>query len=261
MLAALVEDGKLTPDEAELARSVPVAEDVTVEADSGGHTDNRPLPVLLPMILELARSLSAQHGYTRAVRVGVGGGLGTPSAIAAAFGMGAAYVVTGSVNQAAVESALSDDGRRMLAEASMTDVAMAPAADMFEMGVESRCSREARCLPNVEKSSTGSSVPMTQSSQSLTKSGYPWSSGYLVGRLKKYGMKRCHSSKAVTLVRLSVPLKIQNTRWRLSSDGIFLWVLSGPVLGRRTVGAITRFGADPLWAPSTNGPEGAFLSP
>ena len=136
MLAALVEDGKLTPDEAELARSVPVAEDVTVEADSGGHTDNRPLPVLLPMILELARSLSAQHGYTRAVRVGVGGGLGTPSAIAAAFGMGAAYVVTGSVNQAAVESALSDDGRRMLAEASMADVAMAPAADMFEMGVE-----------------------------------------------------------------------------------------------------------------------------
>jgi len=136
MLAALVEDGKLTPDEAELARSVPVAEDVTVEADSGGHTDNRPLPVLLPMILDLARSLSAEHGYTRAVRVGVGGGLGTPSAIAAAFGMGAAYVVTGSVNQAAVESALSDDGRRMLAEASMTDVAMAPAADMFEMGVE-----------------------------------------------------------------------------------------------------------------------------
>ena len=136
MLASLVENGKLTPEEATLARLVPVAEDVTVEADSGGHTDNRPLSVLLPMILDLAQEMSVQFGYERPARVGVGGGLGTPSAIAAAFGMGAAYVVTGSVNQAAVESALSDDGRRMLATASMTDVAMAPAADMFEMGVE-----------------------------------------------------------------------------------------------------------------------------
>lgn len=136
MLAPLVDAGKLTAEEAALARLVPVAEDITVEADSGGHTDNRPLPVLLPMILDLAQDVSAEFGYAQPARVGVGGGLGTPAAIASAFATGAAYVVTGSVNQAAVESALSDDGRRMLATASMTDVAMAPAADMFEMGVE-----------------------------------------------------------------------------------------------------------------------------
>ena len=35
-------------DEAELAARVPVAEDITVEADCGGHTDNRPLAALLP---------------------------------------------------------------------------------------------------------------------------------------------------------------------------------------------------------------------
>ena len=136
MLAPLVEAGKLTVEEAALARLVPVAEDITVEADSGGHTDNRPMPVLLPMILDLAQEMAAQFGYARPARVGVGGGLGTPAALASAFAAGAAYVVTGSVNQAAIESALSDDGRRMLAGASMTDVAMAPAADMFEMGVE-----------------------------------------------------------------------------------------------------------------------------
>ena len=136
MLRPLVESGKLTEQEAELARRVPVAEDITVEADSGGHTDNRPLPVLLPMIIDLANEVSAQYGYAQPARVGVGGGLGTPAALAAAFAAGAAFVVTGSVNQAAVESALSEDGRRMLAQASMTDVAMAPAADMFEMGVE-----------------------------------------------------------------------------------------------------------------------------
>ncbi len=136
LLAPLVEAGKLSAEEAALAKLIPVAEDITVEADSGGHTDNRPLPVLLPSIIALAHEVAAEHGYSGSIRVGVGGGLGTPSAVAAAFAAGAAYVVTGSVNQAAIESGLADDGRQMLAQASMTDVAMAPAADMFELGVE-----------------------------------------------------------------------------------------------------------------------------
>ena len=50
--------------------------------------------------------------------------------------MGAAYVVTGSVNQGCVESGTSDAVRTMLAQAQQADVAMAPAADMFEMGVK-----------------------------------------------------------------------------------------------------------------------------
>jgi len=45
-------------------------------------------------------------------------------------------VMTGSVNQAAVESGLHADGREMLAKADLADVAMAPAADMFELGVQ-----------------------------------------------------------------------------------------------------------------------------
>jgi len=44
MLRALVERGQVTRAEADLAARVPLAEDVTVEADSGGHTDNRRLP-------------------------------------------------------------------------------------------------------------------------------------------------------------------------------------------------------------------------
>ncbi len=50
--------------------------------------------------------------------------------------MGAAYVVTGSVNQACVESGSSDFVREVLAKAGPADVTMAPAADMFEMGVQ-----------------------------------------------------------------------------------------------------------------------------
>ncbi|PZT73409.1 MULTISPECIES: PfaD family polyunsaturated fatty acid/polyketide biosynthesis protein [unclassified Streptomyces] len=136
LLDTLVAGGRLTREEADLAARVPVAEDVTVEADSGGHTDNRPLPVLLPRIAALRDTLCARFGYRRPVRVGAAGGLGTPDAVAAAFALGASYVVVGSVNQTAVEAGLSDEAKAMLCEADIADVAMAPAADMFELGVK-----------------------------------------------------------------------------------------------------------------------------
>src|SRR5690606_23391433 len=53
-----------------------------------------------------------------------------------AFALGAAFVLTGSVNQSCVESGLSEDGKRLLCQASLADVVMAPAADMFELGVD-----------------------------------------------------------------------------------------------------------------------------
>ncbi|MEQ9366786.1 MAG: PfaD family polyunsaturated fatty acid/polyketide biosynthesis protein [Leptospirales bacterium] len=136
ILSGLVSQAKLSAEEAQLASQLPVAEDFTCEADSGGHTDNRPLTVLLPMIMQLRDRLSAKYNYARSIRIGAAGGLGTPAAVAAAFGLGAAYVVTGSVNQAATESGLSPEGRVMLAGAGMADVVMAPSADMFEMGVK-----------------------------------------------------------------------------------------------------------------------------
>jgi PfaD family protein len=135
LLETLVRAGQLSTEEAALAAQVPVAEDITAEADSGGHTDNRPLAVLLPLLLALRDRLSQQHHYPRPIRVGAAGGLGTPAAVASAFSLGAAYVVTGSVNQAAIESGLADDGKHMLAEAGLADVMMAPCADMFELGV------------------------------------------------------------------------------------------------------------------------------
>jgi trans-AT polyketide synthase/acyltransferase/oxidoreductase domain-containing protein len=136
MLDALVAQGKLTSLEAELAEHVAVAEDITVEADSGGHTDNRPLVAMFPIITALRDAMMAQHRFARPIRVGAGGGLGTPDGVAAAFSLGAAYVLTGSVNQSAIESGLSEDGRLMLAKAGVADVVMAPAADMFELGVK-----------------------------------------------------------------------------------------------------------------------------
>jgi PfaD family protein len=135
LLRELVAAGDLAEAQADLAARVPVAEDITAEADSGGHTDNRPLTVLLPILTQLRSALALEQKHGRRVRVGAAGGIATPESVAAAFELGAAYVLTGSINQAAVESGLSEIGRAMLAEAGPADVAMAPAADMFELGV------------------------------------------------------------------------------------------------------------------------------
>lgn len=136
MLDHLVAAGLLQAEEARLAAHLPIAEDYTVEADSGGHTDNQTLTALFPTIATLRDEMVAAHGYQRPIRLGAAGGLGTPAAVAAAFSLGAAYVLTGSVNQAAVESGLSDAGKDLLHKAELADVVMAPAADMFELGVE-----------------------------------------------------------------------------------------------------------------------------
>lgn len=135
MLKKLIESGHITPEQAKLAAQIPVAQDLTSEADSGGHTDNRPAVSLHPTMVALKNRIQAEHNYPTPLRVGFGGGIGTPASAAAAFAMGAAYVVVGSINQACVESGTSDIARQMLAQAGQADIAMAPAGDMFEMGI------------------------------------------------------------------------------------------------------------------------------
>ncbi len=136
LLAQLVSEGKITQQQANIARQVPMADDITVEGDSGGHTDNRPLVGLVPTMLAERDQYQAKFNYTQPVRIGAAGGISTPHSTLAAFMMGAAYVATGSVNQACVEAGASEHTRNLLAQADMADVAMAPASDMFEMGVK-----------------------------------------------------------------------------------------------------------------------------
>lgn len=148
ILNDLVARGDITPEQAELAALVPVACDITAEADSGGHTDNRPAGPLFSSLVQARREVCEAHGLKADdIRIGLGGGIGTPWAAASAFQMGAAYIITGSVNQAASESGLSISGRRLLAEAGPADIAMAPAADMFEHGVEVQVLKRGTLFP------------------------------------------------------------------------------------------------------------------
>ena len=70
------------------------------------------------------------------MRVGAGGGIGCPASVLAAFQMGAAFVVTGSINQMSKQSGSSDIVRGQLSKATYSDITMAPAADMFDQGVQ-----------------------------------------------------------------------------------------------------------------------------
>ncbi|MBM4076098.1 MAG: 2-nitropropane dioxygenase, partial [Planctomycetes bacterium] len=136
ILSRLIDEGAITQEQAQLAEQVPIAQDITAEADSGGHTDNRPALTLLPTIIALRDRAMSQYRFAQPLRVGAAGGISTPSSAAAAFAMGAAYILVGSVQQACIESGTCDTVRQMLAEAEQADTTMCPCADMFEMGVK-----------------------------------------------------------------------------------------------------------------------------
>ncbi|TMO60325.1 PfaD family polyunsaturated fatty acid/polyketide biosynthesis protein [Pseudoalteromonas aurantia] len=136
MVAKLVASGHLSEAEATLSEKIAMADDITVEADSGGHTDHGSLSCIFPQMLRLATRMREQHGYKQPVRVGAAGGIGCPESVAAVYAMGAAYVVTGSINQACVESGTSDLVREMLTNATTADVVSSPSADMFELGAQ-----------------------------------------------------------------------------------------------------------------------------
>lgn len=136
MVKACLEKGWLTPAEAELAPGLPMAGDLTAEADSGGHTDFRPALPLWPAIIAAAREATAKHGYASPLRVGAAGGIGTPWAALAAWEVGAAYLVTGSINQSCREAGLAPAARELLAKAGPADMVAGPAADMFELGAK-----------------------------------------------------------------------------------------------------------------------------
>lgn len=143
----LVAAGHLTAAEAELSRFIPMSEDICVEADSAGHTDQGVAYALMPAMLRLRDEMMAQYGYAKRIRVGAAGGIGTPEAAAAAFMLGAEFILTGSINQCTVESGMSEVVKEMLQGINVQDTAYAPAGDMFELGAKVQVLRRGVFFP------------------------------------------------------------------------------------------------------------------
>lgn len=130
----LFEQGEITEEQMELSKYIPLAGEICIEADSGGHTDQGVLVVLLPVILRLREDCYRKYGYQYKINIGAAGGIGTPAAAAAALMLGADYIVTGSINQCTVEAGTSKSVKNILEKININDTAYAPAGDMFEIG-------------------------------------------------------------------------------------------------------------------------------
>jgi hypothetical protein len=230
-----------------------MAQDITAEADSGGHTDNRPALTLLPTIQSVAARMQQQHNYPLALRVGLGGGIGTPQSAAAAFSMGAAWIMVGSVHQACVESGTSDTVRTMLAETRQADVTMAPAADMFEMGVTVQvlkrgtmfAMRAAKLYEIYRSHDSLESIPSAER-EKLEKTVF-------LHRWSRSGNRPAASFNSVTRVRWSGPSATPNIAWHWCSAGTWDRLPTGPRMATPNGPLIIRSGAALPWGPLTNG--------
>lgn len=143
----LLHEGAITAEQARLARLVPMADDICVEADSGGHTDRGIPYTLMPAVVRLRDELMKEYGYRKRIRVGAAGGIGTPEAAAAAFMLGAEFIGTGSINQCSVEAGTSDSAKDMLQAMEVQDTAYCPAGDMFEMGARVQVLKKGLLFP------------------------------------------------------------------------------------------------------------------
>lgn len=147
MVQKLLESGAVSEEQANLSKTIPMADDVCVEADSGGHTDQGNMNVLLPTMIRLRDEIAEKFNYSRKVRVGVAGGIGTPEAAASAFVMGADFILTGSINQCTVEAGTSDAAKDILQQINVQDTDYAPAADLFEFGAKVQVVRKGVFFP------------------------------------------------------------------------------------------------------------------
>ncbi|MEQ7053652.1 ACP S-malonyltransferase [Paenibacillaceae sp. P-4] len=132
----LLQEGKISLEQAEKVSMMPMADDICVEADSGGHTDQGVAYALMPAIIKLRDRMMEKYQYRKKVRVGAAGGIGTPEAAAAAFILGADFIMTGSINQCTVEAKTSSSVKELLSSINVQDTDYAPAGDMFEIGAK-----------------------------------------------------------------------------------------------------------------------------
>ncbi len=132
ILEHLVATGEISAGQGAMARQFPVADALCVTADCGGRTDRGTSATLLPMMIGLRNRMKEEVDYE--VFVGAAGGIGTPEAAAAAFVLGADFILTGSINQCTPEAGTSDRVKEMLQQINIQDTTFAPCSEGFEMG-------------------------------------------------------------------------------------------------------------------------------
>jgi trans-AT polyketide synthase/acyltransferase/oxidoreductase domain-containing protein len=145
---SLLSQGKISLEAARAAAAIPLASDICAVADSGGPTDHRVASTLIPAIVRLRDEHAQRSGQRANVRVGAAGGIGTAESAAAAFVLGADFIVTGSINQCTVEADTSDAAKDLLQGIDVQDTSYAPATDLFELGAKVQVLKKGLFFPS-----------------------------------------------------------------------------------------------------------------
>lgn len=132
----LLQSGRITAEQAQMSREIPVSHDICAQADGGWFTEGGVPVVLMPAVIALRDRMMKKHAYKKSIRIGLAGGIGTPEAAASAFVMGADFILTGSINQCTVEAGISDSVKDMLQGIDVHDTDYAPTGDMLESGAK-----------------------------------------------------------------------------------------------------------------------------
>jgi trans-AT polyketide synthase/acyltransferase/oxidoreductase domain-containing protein len=133
ILKSLVQKQVITEDVAGWLERVPMADDICLQTDAGWECGTGNPQLLLPAAVTRCRELQQQYNYNKPVRIGLGGGIGTPYAAAAAFLSGADFILTGSVNQCTKEAGTSETVKALLAQLDVHDTGYVSFIDRFNL--------------------------------------------------------------------------------------------------------------------------------
>ena len=147
VLAQLTAEGVLTPQQAEMAKQLPIADELIIEGNSGWNYLEYTPEVLLPLIENLRDQLLEEHQLNHRAGLGVAGDIGSPHSAVTAFMLGADFVVTESVNCCTQQAALSAEAKDMLQAASVQDIEYAPSLHQFELGGKEKVLRKGVFFP------------------------------------------------------------------------------------------------------------------
>ncbi|WP_144558024.1 ACP S-malonyltransferase [Shouchella miscanthi] len=147
LIDPLLKKGEITFDEAKMLEEVPIVDDICVMGDSGGESSLANLSLLLPTIVKLRNEASKENIFDRRIRIGAGGGIGTPEAASIAFILGADFVLTGSINQCTVEAKTSDLVKDILQNIDLHDLSYVPSANDLEVRGQTQVVKKGMFFP------------------------------------------------------------------------------------------------------------------
>lgn len=129
ILKQLLDAEEITLKEAENARNIPMCDDICIDNNKGENRYG-----WLSTLKKISKENFNKFNLKKKVRIGIGGGIGSPQTVAMAFFAGADFIVTSSINQCTVEAGTSDYVKSLLQNAVETDFTFAPEAELFEFG-------------------------------------------------------------------------------------------------------------------------------